>query len=311
MNKNVITIVSVSLAVIVAGAAAITVSIKRAETARHLAEVAASEEAKSENLLKKAREVTAAENAKAREAEANKQARADELEASKAAQAKAEADRNAAEENRKAKEAEAKIAADRLAEAKALQETKTADAKRARAEREAAQAAKETAKAKEKTAADLLAAEKLKSDKIIAEAKLKELRKIDFETLARDLAEWKQDLEERERALTPEKTISDLSWAGGNEDTIFDADGNVKKQVKVEYNPENDPKLPSASRRLARIERLCREANALAGDQMRKRIISELECLYEAAIREDRPVDADFYHKTLKGLYPDWEYKAK
>ncbi|MBO7684105.1 MAG: hypothetical protein J6T51_05215, partial [Kiritimatiellae bacterium] len=192
----------------------------------------------------------------------------------------------------------------------------------ARAARDEAKAKADAAKAAEATAREnaaaeeakaeaenaRLAAEKLKAEKVIAEAKLLELQKIDFENLARDLAEWKADLEERERALQPEKTVADLAWAGGMEDTIIDADGNVKKQEKVAYDPEADRSIPRESRRLARQERLVREDAAARSAQVRSKVVATLEALYRRALAEDRVVDAQFYRESLKSLYPDWEF---
>ena len=157
----------------------------------------------------------------------------------------------------------------------------------------------------------MLENEKLKAEQVLAEAKLLELRKADFETLARDLAEWKADLEERERALKPEKTITDLAWAGGMEDTIIDAEGNVKKQEKVVYNPETDMSIPAESRRLAHAERVVGEELAERSGKVRDTLVSSLERLYRQALAEDRVVDAEFYRKSLKSLYPEWEFRPE
>ena len=152
-----------------------------------------------------------------------------------------------------------------------------------------------------------LEAEKLKADKILAEAKILELRKTDFETLARDLAEWKADLEERERALKPEKTVADLSWAGGMEDAIIDAEGNVKKQEKVVYNPETDKSLPSGTRRLIRAERIVGEEADERSCKVRDSLVASIEGLRDKALAEGRVIDADFYDKTIRSLYPEWK----
>ena len=69
---------------------------------------------------------------------------------------------------------------------------------------------------------------------------------------------------------------------------------------------EDDRSLPPATRRLAKEERLASEATAEASARVRASIVSNLEALYVAALREDRVVDADYYRKTLRSMYPDW-----
>ena len=168
--------------------------------------------------------------------------------------------------------------------------------------------AKQKARAAEASTAEAsakLESEKLKAEKVLAEAKILELRKTDFETLARDLADWKADLEERERALAPEKTIADLSWAGGMEDTIIDADGNVKKQEKKVYDPEKDATLPPGARRLFREERLAAEAAATNAAAVRDSLVAKLESLRDRALAEGRVIDAEFYSGSIESLYPD------
>ena len=36
-----------------------------------------------------------------------------------------------------------------------------------------------------------------------------------------------------------------------------------------------------------------------------------MERLYRNALKEDRVVDAEFYRKSLKSLYPDWEFSLE
>ena len=271
----------------------------------------ASEEAVAIASNKTAQANAAAAGDRRRTAEANAKAQEDKLAAAKLAKERAEEERRTAEANAEAKKVDNERLRMETERDKTLNDTKRAEAAKARDEREKAQADKEAAAAKAKAEADKLATEKLKADKIIAEATVLQLRQNDYETLLRELAEWKRDLEERERALTPELTVSDLSWAGGTEDTIIDAEGNLKKQVKEPYDPEKDPKLPQESRKLARAERETREKAELAHEKTKSKVVASLEKLYELALREDRPIDADFYKQTLKSLYPDWEYKAK
>ena len=132
---------------------------------------------------------------------------------------------------------------------------------------------------------------------------------MDLESFARDLAERERDLAEREQALQPEKTIADLSWAGGEDDSVIDDNGNVTKKPKTVYLAENDNTLPLATRLLARAERLSGEANAEASSRTRETVVALLESLYVAALRENRVVDADYYRKNLISMYPDWELK--
>ena len=144
----------------------------------------------------------------------------------------------------------------------------------------------------------------------MAEAKALELRKVDYETLERDLLEWKLDLEERERALRPEKTIADLAWAGGAEDTVFDDKGNLTKQVKKVYDPETDMELPAETRRLARTNRKLREAQDSKLADTRNAVVKTMEKLYVSALKEGRVIDADFYKKNILVMYPDWKFKG-
>ena len=171
-----------------------------------------------------------------------------------------------------------------------MRAAKVAEAEAARAEAEAAR----------------LAAEKLRADKVIAEAKLQELRRMDLESFARDLAERERDVAEREQALQPEKTIADLSWAGGDEDSVIDDKGNVTKKAKAVYRPENDRTLPRATRRLAKAERMAAEESGSAAERVRDSVVSTLEELYVSALREDRVIDAAYYRKVLRSMYPDW-----
>ena len=312
MKLRLITILVASLAVIAAAVSAAVVYVNRtkAELARADAEAEAATAAAD------------AEAAKARTSEKYAVAAAEKRRAAEANQkASEEAKEKARIERAKAAD-EAKAAADKKAAAEASAKAERAKADAARAARDEAKAKAEAAKAEQATAKENAAAEeakaeaeaarrdmeKLKADKVIAEAKLLELQKIDFETLARDLSEWKADLEERERALQPEKTVADLAWAGGMEDTIIDADGNVKKQEKVVYNAETDRTIPRESRRLAREERLVSEDFDKRSAEVRTTVVGALEALYRQALVEDRVVDANYYRANLKSLYPDWEF---
>ena len=311
MNSKLISIVAVSLAVIAAGTAAVIVSTRRADEAKAYAEAEASAADLADAEAKKAAKETEAEAEKRRTADANKKAAADELAAQKLAKETAALESKTAADNKAAAEASAKAEqakADQMRasrdEAKLKKET--AQAEQAKAREQAAAAA---AKAAEEAAA--LEREKLKADKILAEAKLLELRKTDFATLEHQLLEWKLDLEERERALQPEKTIADLSWAGGMEDTIIDAEGNVKKQEKKVYDPEKDMTLPAESRKLAKSERLVREKHETLAGMTKDSVVSSLERLYVAALKDGRAIDADFYKKSILSMYPEWKFSGE
>ena len=119
------------------------------------------------------------------------------------------------------------------------------------------------------------------------------------------------ELEERERALTPEKTIVDLAWAGGEGDTVIDEDGKLKKQGKNVVLPENDPTLPLTSRLLARENRKFNEVCTNAEAQVKSVVIKDLETLYVQALKDGRVVDAEYYRKNIKFMYPDWEFKGE
>ena len=71
--------------------------------------------------------------------------------------------------------------------------------------------------------------------------------------------------------------------------------------------PEDDPTQPKATRELARQTRLryVASTNRLAASQAK--VIGSLEKLLEAARREGRVIDADFYLKSIKSLYPDYK----
>lgn len=308
MNAKAISIVAGSLAVVAAAVAAIVVSANRSSEAQARAEAEAAAAEKATALAKAASKTAESEAEKARAAEAGletaKETRAANAAAAEKAKSEAEvaaAKRAQAEDLRKKAEADAEAAKENRLAAKLKAEA-------AAAEKAKALAVQKAEAAKAEAAADRLATEKLRSEKVIAEAKLLELRKIDFETAERDLREWRQDLEERERALVPEKTVADLAWAGGKDDTIIDAEGNVRKQAKTPYRAENDRTLPRATRHLARKEREVSESAAQEIARTRASVVSALERLYVAALADDRVVDADYYRKVLKALYPDWTF---
>ena len=311
MNSKTISIIAVAIAVIAAGVAAVVVSANRADEAKAYAEAKASAADKAAAEAKKAAKATEAEAEKRRAAEQNAKAKADELAAQKLAKETAELERKTAADNKAAAEANAKAEREKADALRASRDEAKAKAEQAKAEqlKSREQAAEAAAKAEAETAQ--LAKEKLKADKIIAEAKLLELRKVDFATLERELLAWKLDLEERERALQPEKTIADLSWAGGMEDTVIDAEGNIKKQEKKPYDPEKDMSLPAESRRLAKTDRIVREKQAALAGVTRDSVVASLERLYVEALKDDRTIDANFYKQSILSMYPDWKFAGE
>ncbi len=309
MNWKIGAILAVCAAVIVAGVSGVVISTNRAAAARAEADAAASEEAAATKLAREAESVRAAEAAKARTATANAEAertakkRAEEERAAQKLERENLAEKRAiAEANAKAADAEARKAAD-FKKAKEL-ELKTA---RENADRERAKA--------ETASADLARAEATKAIKEAETMKLRysvaelQAEKLRYEELNAELREYQQELDERERALRPEKTIADLAWLP-DEDTEVDENGRARPRKKKPYLAENDARLPAETRELAKADRLRGSADKVLAEAARSRVVSRLEPLYVAALKEGRVVDAEYYAQTLKSMYPDWELKA-
>ena len=189
-----------------------------------------------------------------------------------------------------------KAAADSRAAAAAAKEA-------ARLERDKAKSLAEAEAAKAKSAADALEREKTRSEKTIAEAKLLELRRLDLAGYERDLIEFKRELDEREAALRPEKTIKDLATYGSG------ADGSKKDDQAKAALPEDDLSLPFESRALFRARREAAQAEDFMANHIRSNSIARLERLFKRALEESRIVDADFLYRELKLMYPDWKYE--
>ena len=312
MSGKVVSIVAVCLAIIAAAVGGVMVTSNRAAEARAKVAKAESDEARAASEAKKARAEESAEASRAAAAESEAEAA---LQNRKAKEAERETERLAlqrAKEEAAKSEADAKAAKARASEAADLRAVEKAksDAEKASAEsvRAVAEAEARKAEAEAQAAADILAAEKLRSDAIIAEATALELRKINFEAIERDLIEYRQELDERERALHPDKTAADLTWVGERDADVIGGETNrVRRVVKV--LPEDDMELPRESRALAKAERLAAESDAQHEAEMRAGLVSTLERLYVEALREDRVVDAAYYKKSLKSFYPDWELK--
>ena len=309
MNAKIVSIIAICVAVIAAGVSGVVISMQRADAARAAADRAASEETIA---TKRAREAeleraTAAQNTRAEEAKAEKE---------KAARAAAEAENERLKlesENLATKKA---IAADERATADA-EARKAADLKAAKeAELKTARENADAERAKAQAAADELA--RVEATKAIREAETMKLKysinelqaeKLRYEELNAELVEYQKELDERERALRPEKTIADLSWLP-DEDTEVDENGKAHPRKKVKMLPENDPNLPKETRELAKAERIRAQADDILKEDARARVVAPLEKLYVAAVKEGRTVDAAYYRAALKSMYPDWEYKA-
>jgi len=310
MNAKNVSIIAICVAVIVAGISGVVISMQRADAARAAADKAASEETIA---TKKAREAeleraTAAQNAREAEAKA---------ESEKAALAAAEAENEKLKlENQNLAEKRA-LAAEERAKADA-EAKKAADLKAAKdAELKTAKENADAERAKEAAAADELA--RAEATKAIREAETLKLKvsmaelaaeKQRYEELTAELLEYQKELDERERALRPEKTIADVSWLP-DEDIDIDENGRPRPRKKEPKLPENDPMLPKETRELAKANRIRAQADGILAEAARARAVAPIEKLYVAAVKEGRTVDAEYYRVVLKSMYPDWEYKGE
>lgn len=297
-----ISMLVVGVAVIAAALSGVYVMNAREAVARHNAEAAESAEEtaklaarKAESEAKAAAATENADKAKLQAAQEQRKASEADREAKRAEEAKAKQDAAAARENRAAREAEAQAAeANRQAE-KAKSEAAAAEAAKAQAIADA-----EIAKAQAE--ADKLEREKVSAQAIADEARLWELKAIDLAALEKDLNDYKAELDARELALRPEKTIKDLT-------NISSAQEKEKAGDDAVMLPEDDASLPKAERRLAKSQRLASQSIDALAAKSREITVSKLERLYVDALKSGRIVTADYYRNTLKSLYPDWEFK--
>lgn len=309
MDSKVISIVAICVAVIAAGVSGVVISMQRADAARAAADKAASEETIASKRVREAETERATAAAAAREAEAKAASEKAALAATEAENEKLRLE----SENLVAKKA---LAAEERAKADA-EAKKAADLKAAKeAELKAAKENADAARAKEQAAADDLA--RVEATKAIREAETLKLKvsmaelvseKQRYEELNAELLEYQKELDERERALRPEKTITDLAWLP-DEDTEVDENGRVRPRKKEPKLPENDPTLPKETRALAKADRIRAQADDALAEATRARVIAPIEKLYVAALKDGRVVDAEYYRSVLKSMYPDWEYKA-
>lgn len=310
MNAKIVAIVAVCVAVIAAGISGVVISMQRADAARAAADKAASEETIASKRAREAELERTTAAANAREAEAKEKSAATALAAAEAENEKLKLENeNLAEkkaiaaDERATAEAEAKKAADLKAAKDA--ELKTAK-ENADAERAKAQAAADELARAEATRA-IREAETLKLKVSMAELAEERQR---YEALNAELLDYQKELDERERALRPEKTIADLSWLP-DEDTEIDENGRARPRKKEPKLPENDPALSKETRALAKANRIRAQADGLLAEASRARIVAPIEKLFVAALKEGRTVDAEYYRAVLKSMYPDWEYKGE
>ena len=309
MNAKLVSIIAICTAVIAAGISGVVISMQRADAARAAADKAASEETIASKRAREAEleRATATQNARTAEAKA-----ASEKTALAAAEAENEKlkleNENLAEKRALAAEERAKADAEanKASDLKAAKDAELKTAKEnADAERAKAQAAADELARAEATKA-IREAETLKLKVSMAELAAEKQR---YEELNAELLEYQKELDERERALRPEKTIADLSWLP-DEDTEVDENGRAHPRKKEPKLPENDPTLPKETRELAKANRMRAQADGILEKDARARAVAPIEKLYVAAVKEGRTVDAEYYRTVLKSMYPDWEFKA-
>lgn len=305
-----VSILALSVAVIGASVSGLVIYNKKEAVARAEANRAEALEAAAKDAARKAQSEEKTERAKAdaaedarKAAEQNRIAKEAEREAALASQAAAADQRAAEEAKRDAAEAEADRADAERATAKANAEAAKAEADRARREEERERLRAEAAKSAEER-------ERMYSERVVAEAKLLETKMSDLAEMERELVAYKRELDERERALRPDKTIMDIEGAV-REDVVFDADGVARKVEKQPYLAENDMTIPRESRALARAQRLVTEARDERDAATRKDVTDALERLYDRAIERDDVPSAETYLAVLKAFYPDWQRQPK
>lgn len=221
-------------------------------------------------------------------------------EAEREAKERAQLEAAAAADRRKTSEAEAQKASLVAAGAKA-------EAARAAALREETRLkaqAEENRRRSEEAAAER---QRIESERQIAEAKLRELRLEDLREYERALVAVKRELDEREAALRPEKTVADLAHVSPD-DTVFDGDGKVVKRTKRSSRAEDDPRLTRGERSLARANRRAALAESCLVDAMRSNAVARLTALRDAAAARGDVVDARHCEDALNALYPGMEH---
>ncbi len=299
-----ISILVLGVAVIAAALSGVYVMNSREAQARYAREAAESAEEAAKQAARKAdseaKAAAAAENServKLQSVQEQRKAAEADREAKRAAEAKAKLDAEAARENRAAREAEAEAAESNRQAEKAM-----ADAAQAEADKEKAIA--DAALANAQVEADRLERDKVAAQQVADEARLWELKALDLATLEKELNDYKAELDARELALRPEKTIKDLANISSAQEKENVGEGD---DILL---PENDMTLPKADRRLAKSSRIAGESLEQMLAKSREVTIAKLERLYVSAVKANRIADAEYYRSTLKSLYPDWEFKG-
>lgn len=286
---------ALALAVIAATAGAVVFVSHRRDIAAYEASRAANEEEAANAKAKGAKALKEAEEAKRASAKLElerEKSRIQAAEAEKDAQAR-EAENLAvksriAEDARREAEAKAKESSDAraLAEAKAKEAKALKDAEEARektAEAEALTSEHERAKAE---------AETLKLRHSLAEL---DALKSEYGARIAEAEALTRDLEEMKEALTPERTISDLMTTGDD----------LRAEKPAE---EDDRNLPAGRRELARAEKTLSALRTEISSATREERIRKLEALMQTAIKADRVVEAQYYYRAIREMYPDWEF---
>lgn len=309
--KNLVIYLSIAIAVITAAIAAMVVNGDRKDEAKAREKTAA-----NELKIRRSEADAAADLAKARADEriaevANAQAESNALVRARLERETAEENRIAAEAESAAKEAALKLAKEESAKAEAVRDEARLTAEKTRNEATTASANAKAAEAK-------LEAARLEAEAAANSAEKLAARERELASREQEIVEWRDRLAAREaeliewaRELEPEKDIAALSSAGGPEDSVFDSEGRIVKLEKKPYDPEKDPKLPRASRTLARAERLMRESTDRTIAESRAEVVRRLEAIYVQALKEDRVVDADSIRANLESLYPDWKFTGE
>ena len=308
MNNKILCIFVVAAAVVAASISAVVVSVKRADLARSQAEIVAGNEEVARLELKAVQKECDMTNAAAVKVENEIKLKQEQQKLLDAETRKTEAETRLEEEERKTAELKAKAAAAERERAEIERETQRLILKTADATNKTLAVSARVEEAKAKSEAAKAEQAKLKNERELAAIKEKELRKLDLEAIEQELLEWKRNLEERERAIAPEKTIADLAWVGDGKDSVLDENGEVVRVEKKPYLAENDPAISRNSRALAREVRLAKEASAARAERARQAIVSALERLYVEALKADRPLDAAYYSKSIRTMYPDWKF---
>lgn len=311
MNNKLISIIAVSLAVIVVAVSSAVFMVKRADAARGMAEAADRQESV-------AREQAKALDRQSKVEESKRIAAEKAAESAKLALEQAKVDERRAAEAARAADAEARAAKSKADQAKA--EWDAADLRR-QTERDRLKTAENTnstvlallkiEELKYKETADKLALERLAHEREREVRMEKQLRKEDLDRLQVQLSEWEHDLRQRERAIEPEKTIADLAWAGDGKDSVIDDKGNVVRVEKEPYMAENDKSLSAATRELARISRIESEKMTNRVESVKNAVVTALERLYAEALQQNRPLDAEYYAKSIRVMYPDWKFRKE